>query len=107
MVNQEFDDDSCPACLSVLGTLPGGFRASRERSLLSLLPCLIISLLRRINPKPEPRSAPAAADGDSASQCSNKCCRTASPPVYSFPILGNNAARDSSRFFPEECFAPS
>src|SRR6267143_6627529 len=44
MVNQEFDDDSWPACLSFLGTLLGGFRASREQFLLSLLPYLITSL---------------------------------------------------------------
>jgi hypothetical protein len=31
-----------------------------------------------LSPVPEPRSSRCAADADSASQCSDKCCRTAS-----------------------------
>jgi len=40
---------------------------------LSLLTCLIISLLRRINPSPEPRSALLPRWREVASQCSIKC----------------------------------
>jgi len=54
------------------------WEASALRGNNFFFPYLLTSLLRHFSPKPEPRSAPAAADADSASQCSSKCCRTAS-----------------------------
>jgi len=45
-----------------LGTLPEA-SSLRGNDLFFPTSCLIISLLRRITPKPETRSAPAAADG--------------------------------------------
>jgi len=106
MVNQEV-----PMVIPVLhasvflGALPGGFRASRERSLLSLLPYLIISLLRRINPKPN--RVPLLPPMEIVHRIVQKMLPHGVSPSLFSPNSRNNATRDSSRFFPEECFAPS